>query len=660
MLNTISCPFPYLEIGYEDQSEACLLKILRRQMDQTGTTFRIILETNTSNTQYEVMQDAILKTLNGESKWLFQAAVTGMKQFNFASLNTKENRKRNAVATMMIDHVLLLLDSWEVFEERVQDLLLRERVYSGFQLVVVLLKREVNYENITEYLMRTAWDFKLFTTTVVSQTNVHGEWRVYDVHYRNKVDPTKKCIDNIVPKTSFRCYNDTLRRIFLNSWSKNSKYPCSVDVVSFEYPPFVVNETSGFEIHLLRTLGEHINLNFNLLVEKDADSNWGALNSSDGSWSGRLGLVQTKSAIAVGNLRAVPSLHKHFDFSIGYYNDKFVWVVPVAQLAPRWMCIFMPFTFHLWLFCIFLIVAGGMFLWISTVEQERTIYHKLDRTFFVAFETLLGFGLKMPPFTRMTRAIFVSLAFCSMFLSSVYQGTLIRVLTHPVYQHQIKTLEEIIDTGLDIGSFGPHKEYFNNSEDAASMKIYNMFKTLPNANIYDWLAMVATHRNVATIASELYVNYLIATGDPVVVANGFPKVYVLKEVIVPVTTSILMPKGFPLQERINNGIQNIITNGVALKLTNRAMNTLQKYKSREEAIFRGKDVLVLSTDNVQGAFILLMLGQCCAIVALVFEIIFYKLKIGRRLVTCTRKVQRVLLKVIWKAYNQCKTKLVKH
>lgn len=623
--------FCNLEVTYNYEIESCLLKLLRRQMGRTATTFKVIPETNTS-----ALQDDILKALNNQSKWLLQIATSEIEQYDFFSNSTlKPNLAQN---------VLLLLASVETFEERLEDLLLSERVYRGFQLVVVLLEMDECYEEIASRLMRTAWDYKLFATTVITQTKLPGEWCVYDVQYQKEIDRRKKCIDNIIPKISLRCSNNTLKRMFFNSWNKKSKFPCSVDVISFELPPFVVNQTTGFEVQLVQTLGEHINVDFELLIEKNGTSNWGDLNESNSTWSGRLGLVQRKSGVAIGNLRVVTSLQRHFDFSDGYYYDKLVWVVPVAQLAPRWMCIFMPFSFALWLFCIFIFVAGGVLLCFSFVKKERSIYRKLNRTLFVALETFLGFGTKRAPITRMTRAVFVSLAFCSIFFSSVYQGTLINVLTRPVYQHQIKTLEEIVKSGLSIGGFKHYREYFNVSNDEPSMRIWRVFKTVRNGNIYDWLQMVATHRNVATIASELYVKYLIASGDPAVVSDGFPKIYVLKEVVVPITTSILMPKGFPLQERINTGIQRIIANGVAIKLNKKAISTLEKYESRKEAIFSGKDVLVLTMDNVQGAFVLLMLGHACALFIFVVELISHKFRIWNKWVRYKRRLRREVFK----------------
>lgn len=602
-------------------------------MGTMGTTFKVIVERNFTDAEMELVQDEVFEILNEQSVWLLETAQTGVKQFEFLSVRS-QSKLVKLVAPSLVNDVLLLLGALETFEEKIDDLLLNNRVYRGFKLVVVLLEVDAeSFDEIAKHLLQIAWERNLFSTTIITETNVSDEWYVYDARFLRNTDQSKRCIENIAPMVSLSCRNKTLTiKTVRNSWYRKTKSPCTVDVISFEFPPFVVNETEGFEINLIKNLGEHINVNFELLIEKNGDGHWGELNKSDGSWSGRLGQVEEKSAVAVGNLKAMPDLYRYFDFSEAYYYDKMVWVVPVAELAPRWMRIFMPFTRQLWLFIIFIFAVGGVLLRLSYVKKERGIYRKLQRTLFVSLEAFLGTGTKRPPISRLARAFFASLAFCGIFFCSVYQGSLIDVLTHPIYKHQIHTLEEVIESGLNIGGFAQYKEYFNVSDDKSSMKIYNMFESRPNANVYDWLGIVATERNVATLSSQLYVKYLIASGDPAVVENGFPKVYVLNEVCVPIATSMLMTRGFPLKNRINRGIQNMITNGVAVKLSRNAKNALKKYESRKEVIFSGRQVVALTMDNLQGAFILLLLGYCGAIVVFVLELVCHRFDMWKKCV----------------------------
>lgn len=615
LLFSVVCNCKHFETDHKNPSQICLTKILQRHMGSMGTTFRVIVE-NSTDFETAQLQDGIFEILNDQSKWLLEIGEIGTRQFEFVSAQSKSN--------LMITQVLMLLGAVETFDEKIDDLLLNQRIYRGFKFVVLLLYADAtNFDGIAKNLLEIAWDRKLFSTSIITQTNLTGEWFVYDTDFVRNTHKTKRCIENIFSKISLSCSNRTIREKSFYT-PRHLRKACIVDVVSFEYPPFVVNETAGFEIEMLQILGEHININFNLLIEGNGDSNWGELNKSDGIWSGRLGQVEERSAVAVGNLRAMPELQRYFDFSESYYYDKMVWVVPVAELAPRWMCIFMPFSRQLWLFVVFIFVAGGVLIWLSHTKNERRIYRKLNRTLFVSLETFLAGGSKKPPKTRITRAIFISLSFSSIFFYSVYQGSLIDVLTHPIYQHQIHTLEEIIETRLQIGGFKDYRQYFNVTNDEPSMKIYNMFQTKPNSNVYDWLQTVANDRNVATISSQLYVKYLIASGDAAVVENGLPKVFVLQEVVVPITTSILMPRGFPLTERINRGIEDIIGSGVALELSKKTKSTLKKYESRKEVIFRGRQVSPLTIDNLQGVFVLLLLGSSCAMVVFSLELVVYR------------------------------------
>lgn len=638
--------FDYVFVG--NPTQFCLTKILQHQTGRLGTTYKVIVEKNSTNEHISVLQDKIIQILNDETKWLLETTEIGVKQFEFSS--SKQATK--LVTTSMVNHVFLLLGALETFEEKLEDLLINHRLYRGFKLIVLLLKSDLgDFKRQVKHLMKIAWERKLFSTTIITQTNVTDEWQVYETNYLWSTDKTKRCIENIDCNIALSCTNNTLttKRRVQNYWYRKNRFPCTVDVISYKIPPFVVNKTEGFEIKMLKTLAEHINVNLDLMIEEDGDSFWGEWNKSDGSWSGRLGQVEEKSGVAVGNLEAMPDLDRFFEFSEAYYYDKMVWVVPVAELAPRWMCIFMPFSYQLWLFMILIFIAGGVLLRLSYNRKEKCIYRKLERTLFVSLEAFLAVGTKHPPITRLTRSFFVSLSFCSIFFCSVYQGSLIDVLTHPIYQHQIHTLEEIVQSDLNIGGFAKYKEYFNVSKDQSSMKIFNMFQTKSNANVYDWLKIVAQERNVATLSSQLYVKYLIASGDSAVVEDGFPKIYVLDEIVVPIATSILMPRGFLLKGRINRGIENMITNGVAVKLSRNAKNALKKYESKKEAIFSGRQVLQLTMDNLQGAFVLLVLGYFGAIVMLFLELVFHKFDLWNRWMRVYKIVIKKQVKkiVVW-------------
>lgn len=628
IFSVVSCQYKNFDILDKKSSESCLVQILKR-LDGSEKLFRVVLEKNSSNTSTGQLQNEVLTILANTLMWFVEIIEGGEEQSEFSL---------KVGGVPVVQRVLLLLGVLETFQDKVDLLLLDKHVSNGFKLVVLLLtETDQNYEEIAKDLLLLAQERKLFGTIIITQTNVSNEWYVYSERYTKR---TKYCMDNIVPHNSLRCFNDNVTFIS-KSWNFKYEFPCTVDVVTHEYSPFVSNETSGFEIELLQTLGKYININFNMLIEDNNESNWGELNKTDGTWSGRLGEVLDRSAIAIGNLRATPKLHPYFEFSDAYYYDRMVWVVPVAELAPRWMCIFMPFSYQLWLFLIAIFNAGGFLLWFSYVRKESRAYSTLNRALFASFQIFLGGGTKRSPLTKVTRAVFISITFCGMFVCSVYQGSLIDVLTHPIYQHQITSLEEAIQSGLKIGGFQQYKDYFNDSND---MKIYNMFEIKTNSNVCEWLERVAKERDTVTLAGELHVRYLMASGDEVVVTNDLPKIYILKNAILPLTTSILMPRGFPLKNRIDRGIANLITNGITSRLTKSAIKTLEKYESKKRAIFEGKQVLSLTLDNLQGAFVLLLLGYSFASITFLLELIIRRVGLDRKCGKTKRKFKRETIK----------------
>lgn len=611
---------------------SCLKKTLKWHLPRVDDLVRVIIE-NDTDFDAHILQNKILQTLNQMSQWTFEVVKLGGNVMEFDHLSAKNS---NLEGNVPVKYALIFTSTSTAFEEKLRTLLQGQRVYSTLQLVVCLLNIRDNYEETAKELLMTAWNLKFFDVAVMTPTHSPKEWQTYAIGYYGKA---KKCLDNAVPKLSSHCENATFHLHFSGAW--NNKLGCTVDAISLKYPPYVIDETNGFEVHLMKNLGERLNIKFNLLIEEDGADNWGIRNETDGSWSGRLGYVDREMAVGVGNLQDTPEYQKYFDFSHGYYYDSMVWVVPIAELAPQWMCIFMPYSFQIWLVCIVTFVTGGLFLYLSYIKREKPNYRSLNSTLFISLELILGVSSKALPLTRLTRSFFLSIATFNIFLSSFYQSNLINVLTHPVYQHQIDTLEGILQSNLRIGGLKSYRQFFNVSEDKNAIRIFNMYQSRHRTNdtAYNWLKTVANERNIATIASSFYVKYIMASGDQAVVENGFPKVYILKEIIMFYQTKIVMPKGYPLMRRIDQVIDRMTDGGLIGRWANNATIKLAKYESRKNTIFFEGNGKVLTMDDLQGVFVLLLLGHCCGVVVFVIELMFHRFDGRRKLQRLWRKLR---------------------
>ncbi|KAK9686093.1 hypothetical protein QE152_g37450 [Popillia japonica] len=166
-------------------------------------------------------------------------------------------------------------------------------------------------------------------------------------------------------------------------------------------------------------------------------------------------------------------------------------------------------------------------------------------------------ALANKPNRRLPRIIFLSLALYAIVLDAIYQSSLIDILTNPQYEHQISTEEEMLASSLSIGGISSYKDIFDVPSDERSAKIYARYQTVPEE--YDtvdyWLRSVSQYKNTCSILGGLYVKYLMASRDPLIMTyNGLPKVYVMRKRLLQYKLRMIMTKGHFLLRPFNRYI----------------------------------------------------------------------------------------------------------
>lgn len=381
-------------------------------------------------------------------------------------------------------------------------------------------------------------------------------------------------------------------------------------------------------------------INFSLFIDNQTTS-WGTKDPETNEWIGRLGYVLNNSAIGFGSVQYSPEIVKDFDFTMGYFYEHIVWVMPAAEAYPEWQCLFQIFTFNVWIACFFIYVAGtaALYLTSSRSNRERTVYKNFSNVTIIVWQIFIGNSTRAHPFSLSTRTVFCSVVLANLILAAVYQSSLMYPLTHTIYHEQIKTLQGILDSDLSICGLESYRDFFNITNDKTSLRIYNMYQNKSeNDTAHFWLKTVNDNKRVATLLGEFYVKFLVANAS----AEEYRDVFISNENLMFYPVHIVLPKGFPLRDRINTLISRMIQGGLIEKWILLYTEKLKEFDTLEKFVSEYNYKMPITIDKIQGAFVLLLIGCFSASIMLILEICLYRLMKGgkRRARKGQRKMQR--------------------
>ncbi|KAK5641917.1 hypothetical protein RI129_010464 [Pyrocoelia pectoralis] len=404
---------------------------------------------------------------------------------------------------------------------------------------------------------------------------------------------------------------------------------CTIPTIAMKYPPFVINETEGFEIKVLNEVGKILHINFGIKMIEDA-ADWG-VRLAHNNWSGPLEAVYRESAIAIGNIIPNPEYDADFDLSTEYYRERMVWVVPTALPIERWKNLFVIFSYELWLVNIAFYIAASSLLYLTSKwAEEFPCYQDLSTNFLFSLEILLAIAVPKQPKTYAARSVFISLAVYSILIIVMYQTLLMSHLLNPVYEKQISSFEDVINSKIRVGGIRRYKEFFNDSSDEKTSYIYDIFETYKlNDTALNWLLTVANQRDTCTISSQFYVKYVTGKRESVFVNKwGDVKILTLKDLIFTYPIRMILPRGFPLGSMFDIVIWKLNNGGIVREWAKRYEQQHQHYHSDDES--DDSNDTVLTVYHLQGAFLLLLFGYAFSILAFILEILVHKVKNFRK------------------------------
>lgn len=222
---------------------------------------------------------------------------------------------------------------------------------------------------------------------------------------------------------------------------------------------------------------------------------------------------------------------------------------------------------------------------------------------------------------RNFRRMFCIYAFVSVILASAFQSKLASMLTAPEDIKQMKTIQDLIDSKLDIATVDRYADVLNMTMDR---KIWHQLENRISTVIrFHAFGIMSVCQNRAVILKKHLALFGIVI-DKFGTTKGEPCHIMLQESAVPAFVVYIVSPGSPFLERINSILSKLIESGLYIHNKNNILINVKK-------ILLSKRNLVgeeagLSMKVMKSTFTIWIFGICIAGIAFMGEIVYFWFK----------------------------------
>ena len=390
---------------------------------------------------------------------------------------------------------------------------------------------------------------------------------------------------------------------------------CRLVVKTTIIPPFVMppvnNELSnGLEIQLLNMVAEIANFSLIYLISDVADNveigTPSQTNESD------FNLHDKKIDIIIGNVVPDVNTYINFDVVTSYFQDSLILCVPHATRKKDWLKVLKLRNVPAIIVCLFLhfSIATVTCALAKFAKNERASYKSFVNTYFNYFMLLLANPLWFPPRTSTIRLLTIIWIVFSLHTQTMYTSELVSSLTRYEYSYQIKNLQELTKDKYQMYMFPLCKRYLNMSDETQFMKL-SICESADKC-----LSHTARDENTVTCAPGLYIRYYM---NNFVTPEGDPQLYCFSDNVVSYPIEMLMWKGFPLRERLDELVTRIKMAGFLYKWEKDALDKTVAAKPHVH-----QEAMVLKFVHLEGVFIIVGIEHTISVLVFIIELLYRK------------------------------------
>lgn len=484
----------------------------------------------------------------------------------------------------------------------------------GEYVVVFLTSPTKEIANVLEILFQISWDkYVINVDVLINSEDALGIYTYYPYSHQH-------CGDTFQMELLTWC-NESVIDPFPAKVPLDM-HECPISLAANIYPPLVLNPyltednagKGGSEVSLVYNIVRHMNMRSAITAGPTQFS----VKFENGSYRGVLSHVaEGRAHLGYGTVFPNMTYFHDMDVTVFYHYVQLSWVVPTALPSKPWTNLVIIFQRTLW-YCIIGALLVNVATWCTfgrVIKRDRADYARVDQCFFYSWLALLQGGVKLPN-TAPMRLLVIFWVLFTLLLASLYQSQLVSVMTQPIYQRQISTTSELVESSLDIVFLGDFLERLENSNRPVDRELARKGRLLKTA---EHIRISRSHQrkyafmiNRGAFKYLLPRNYSYSTGDPAM--------YSFKEVEFGNPISMFTIKGYPLLGRINQLILRLVESGLFSKWMADAEFYVPKVYGN------GDQPKKFSLDQFLGTFLVLAIGYCIALLSFFVEILTVKFK----------------------------------
>ncbi|XP_065173549.1 uncharacterized protein [Atheta coriaria] len=351
----------------------------------------------------------------------------------------------------------------------------------------------------------------------------------------------------------------------------------------------------------------------------------------NGAYIGGMGDLKSKKADIVlgGAMFTHSDTYDDFDTTTPYYDDAALWLVPIALEYTSLVHLVMVFTRET--FMLILITSACLTIaWIFIPRCLPVKYPYYLSIWNVSTKILRNFCGNVEQHSSQSiqlKCLHITTLFFVITIAAAFSGALFGNLTTPVYERQISTVQDVIDSKLIITMSSVMRNTYYGFTDKKKQYIYNVTVQVDDAVEMDAiLKRIAVKRDITGFASRrnMEIQNVVKgiSSSKFAVAHPNPTMFALVDGQEPFSIIIILQKGHPMFEQIKKIMVIVFETGIYEKISNEFRYYIYLKQFKREPAKGGHKAIRF--DQIQGIFYCWIGALFIALVVFCGEIIYYR------------------------------------
>lgn len=247
-----------------------------------------------------------------------------------------------------------------------------------------------------------------------------------------------------------------------------------------------------------------------------------------------------------------------------HLQTAFRWLIPCPAPVPRMERVLGIFTLPVWFSLLLVLILATAIMWCYSnchfdfLKQDSPTYKSLSQSLSDVWAVFLAVSLpKLPDATKL-RVFFLIFVWYSFAINTVFQAFFITFLVEPGYRKQIRTFDELIQSGLMYG-------YFEATEIFLNISMYHERTKIRSPRFYcsehnECLERLIRHGDITMVSFPIVADYNALKIIPTYKKKN--QVCFLDEDVYKMLLAMYMQTGNPLLHRVNTIIRRTIEAGL--------------------------------------------------------------------------------------------------